>query len=85
MKRVSKDKEGNGLQRHVRYWNEYWDKIAGEVLSAGLGGAPEYWNYEDKLQKRALIQALKALNVNLQGEKITRCWLWQWKVIFLVC
>jgi SAM-dependent methyltransferase len=70
MKRVSKDKEENGLQRQARYWNEYWDKIAGDVLNAGLGGAPEYWNYEDNLQKRALIQALKALNVDLQGKSI---------------
>jgi SAM-dependent methyltransferase len=70
MKRVSKDKEGNRLQRQARYWDEYWDKIAGEVLSAGLGGAPEYWNYEDNLQKRALIQALKALNVDLRGKNI---------------
>lgn len=58
------------IDRIKRYWDEVARNSANLPLSSGFGGASEYWDYEDKLQKKTLSQALSSLNIDIKKSTI---------------
>jgi len=58
------------LQKARKYWNDGAKRALHFPLSSGFGGVPEYWDYEDRLQKKALTEALDSLKLNMEKATI---------------
>ncbi len=60
------------MEGSKEYWDQYNKNLAeaaGFKISSGLGGVPEYWDYEDGLQKNALRKAFRDIGIG-KGDSV---------------
>jgi ubiquinone/menaquinone biosynthesis C-methylase UbiE len=57
------------IQRSSCDWNDYVRQYSG-CLSSGLGGAQEFFEYEDMMQRRVLNEGFNKLNIDLNNLKV---------------